>query len=200
MKFISVVFHPLLLATHLTGLILFIAPELLPRIHTEVRLDFLFLVFLITGFLPAFSVFLLRKFKYISDLELMKRSERVIPFFFILFYYVMASYLFYTKLDIGFLFNLVISSVTFLILILILITIKFKISVHSAAIWSSVGYLTAFFIISPITNLGLLFAAILCAGLTSTSRLYLGYHNAGQVWAGAVLGLFYSLIVTLVFA
>jgi len=198
MKFVSVAFHPLLLATHLTGLILFVAPEILPSLRPKVYLHFVFLVFLITGFLPALSVFLLRKFKYISDLELTRRGERLIPFIFILVYYAMSSYLFYVKLDVGILFNLVMISVTVLILILILITLSFKISIHSAAIWSGTGYLIAIAIIFPITNLWLLCIVILCAGLTTTSRLFLGYHTPKQVWAGAILGFLYSFLVVMV--
>jgi len=199
MKLFSVVFHPLLLATHLTGLIIFTSPELLPRIRPEIYLDFLFLVFLITSFLPAFSIFLLKKFKYISDYELTNRGERLIPFVFILFYYAMASYLFYAKLDIGYLFNLVMISVTILIFILIVTTLKFKISIHSAAVWGGVGYLTAIFLVSSVSTLWLLFIGILSAGMTSTSRLYLGYHTPKQVWFGVILGFAYSIAVVLAF-
>ena len=197
MKIVSVVFHPLLIATHNTLILLYLTPELLPRIHPEVHLQFLFLVFLITAFLPAFSVLLLKKFKYISDLELIKRGERLIPFVFILFYYGLASYLFYAKLDIGFLFNVVMISVTFLILVLTLITLRFKISIHASAVWSSVGYLTAIFIITPSSSLSMLFFVIICAGLTASSRLFLGYHTLNQVLAGSILGFFYSLLIVL---
>ena len=200
MKIISVVFHPLLIATHLTALILFVAPELLPRIQPQVFTDFLFLIFLVTGFLPAFSVFLLRKFKYISDLELSKRGERLIPFIFILFYYAVACYLFYEKLAMGSFFNLVMISVTILIFILIVVTLRFKISIHSAAAWGGVGYVTAILVTNPIEAQWMYFFIVVMAGLTSTSRLYLGYHTPKQIWAGVLLGFIYCLAVVLSFS
>ena len=199
MKITSAVFHPLLIATHLTVLFLYISPELLSEIQPQVRLHFLLLIFLITGFLPAFSIFLLKRFKYVSDTELIKRNERLIPFILILIYYIISCYLFYEKLEMGRLFNLVMISVTTLIFFLILITLKFKISIHATAIWSAAGYLTA--ILIRYEDVGIiLFAGVIFAGLTSTSRLYLGYHTPKQVWIGAILGFFYGLTVILLFA
>ncbi|MDE0470512.1 MAG: phosphatase PAP2 family protein [Ekhidna sp.] len=199
MKITSVVFHPLLIATHLTGLFLYISPELLSGIQPQATLHFLLLVFLITGFLPAFSIFLLKKLNYVSDTEIIKRNERLIPFLFILIYYIIACYLFYEKLEMGPLFNLVMISVTTLIFFLILITLKFKISIHATAIWSAAGYLTAILIHHAEVRI-IIFAGLIFAGLTSTSRLYLGYHTPQQVWMGAILGFFYGLTVILLFA
>jgi len=200
MKIVSVVFHPLLIATHLTVLFLYAFPEMLPGVQPQATLYFLLLVFLMTGFLPAFSIFLFKKFQYISDLELVKRNERLIPFICILFYYTTACFLFYEKLKIGLLFNLVMISVTILIFLLILVTLKFKISIHATAIWSAAGYLTAILMLSYAEVRLILFAGLIFAGLTSTSRLYLGYHTSKQVWTGAVLGFLYGLTVLLFFA
>ncbi len=197
MKFFSVAFHPLLIATHLTGLVLITAPELIPTIRPHVYLHFTFLVFLTTGLLPALSIYILKKFNYISDFELTHKGERITPFIFIFIYYLLASFLFCVKLEMGFLFNLILISVTCFILLLTLITIKFKISIHAAAIWSAVGYLTGIFILFPIDSNTPLFSVLICAGLTSSSRLALGYHTPKQVWSGAILGFCFGVIVVI---
>lgn len=197
MKIVSVAFHPLLIATHLSILILLIAPELLPTIQPQAYKHFLFLVFIITAVMPALSLFLLKTFKYISDLELENRKERVVPFAFILFYYAIAAYLFMVKLEMGFLFNLVMISVTILILLLLLISTKFKISIHAAAVWCAVGYLTAIIITHNILLHWMYYLTICLAGLTATSRLYLGYHSPKEVWIGAILGFAYSFLIFL---
>jgi len=195
MKIVSVAFHPLLIATHLSLLILFLAPELLPTIQPQAYKHFLLLVFIITAVMPALSLFLLKSFKYISDLELKNRNERALPFAFILFYYGIASYLFMVKLEMGFLFNLVMISVTVLIFLLLLISTKFKISIHSAAAWSAAGYLTAIFITQNIDLHWAFYLTICLAGLTTASRLYLGYHSPKEAWLGAILGFSYSLLI-----
>ena len=188
-----------MIATHLSALLIYQAPELLPRIRPQVVPQFLLVVFMITALMPAFSIFLLRTFKYISDLELIKRKERLVPFTFILVYYGIASYLFYEKLEMGPLFVVVMISVTVLIFILLLITAKFKISIHASAIWSAVGYITAIMIFYAITLSWAYYSLIIIAGLTSTSRLYLGYHTSKEVWIGSLFGFVYSFLMVLIF-
>lgn len=194
MKIVSVVFHPLLMATYLGTLLLYQTPELVTRIRPDAIPRFLLLVFLLTGLMPAFSVFLLKAFKYISSLEMSNRNERIVPFIFILVYYGIASYLFLVKLEISMLFMILMISSTLLILILTLITLKYKISIHAAAVWSFAGYLTGI-LVTYNTNLGwIYYAIILAAGLTSTSRLYLGSHSEDEVWAGSILGFTYGYL------
>lgn len=195
MKIVSVVFHPLLLATMMTGMILQVAPESFPRIRPEAYPSLLSLVFTLTGALPGLSIYLLKKFKYISDLELMERGERLVPFLFILVYYLMASYLFWVKLDVGLTFRTIMVSVTFLIALLTLISLRFKISIHATAIWCGVGFLSSLYVSHAIPDNTWLYSFILCAGLTSASRLYLGYHTDRQVASGAAFGFFYGWIV-----
>lgn len=196
MKLISAVFHPLLVATHVTLLLLYTAPELLPRVPEETAVQFVLIVFVLTGGMPAISIFLLKTFNYISDFELRKRGERLLPFLFIIVYYLLAIYLFMIKLQMGYLFNLVMVSVTILIMILLLITsLKFKISIHSAAIWSAVGYLTAISITQGLIVTTSYYGLVLCAGLTTSSRIYLGYHTPKESWTGVGLGFLYSFSV-----
>ena len=89
--------------------------------------------------------------------------------------------------------------VTVLIILLSIITAWFKISIHAAAIWSGVGFVSALIITMGI-NLGWHFyALIVAAGLTGTSRLHLGYHQPKEVWSGAMLGFWYSFLIMLWF-
>lgn len=197
MKIISVVFHPLLAPTYLSYVLFMEAPELFPRVMPQVVSQFVLVVFITTCLMPALSIFLLRTFSFISNLELTKRSERVIPFIFIACYYAASSYLFAEKLEMGPVFMTVMIGVTILIVILLIITIWFKISIHAAAIWSGVGFISAL-TISMGVNLGwYYYALILAAGLTGTSRLYLGYHLPKEVWSGAALGFLYSFLIIL---
>lgn len=199
MKIVSVVFHPLLMATYLSGILFNKTPELFPRVMPQVIPEFVLVIFITTCVMPALSILLLRTFSFITNLELTKRSERIRPFIFITFYYAVSSYLFSEKLEMGPVFMIVMISVSLLILLLLIITSWFKISIHSAAIWSCVGFLTAL-----VLHLGVIigwyyFGFILAAGLTSSSRLYLGYHKPKEVWVGAILGFAYSYLTIIIF-
>ncbi|MEO9482256.1 MAG: hypothetical protein ABJG47_02370 [Ekhidna sp.] len=199
MKVISVVFHPLLIATYLSYILFTQSPELFPRVIPQAIPQFILVIFITTCLMPALSIFLLRSFSFISNLELTKRSERIRPFIFIACYYAASSYLFADKLEMGPIFMLVMIGVTILIVLLLIITAWFKISIHTAAIWSAVGFVTALSVTIGL-NIGWYFYALmLAAGLASTSRLYLGYHRPKEVWSGAILGFAYSFLTIVLF-
>ncbi len=198
MKIVSVVFHPLLMATYLSYVLFTKSPELFPRVVPQAIPQFLLVIFITTCLMPALSIFLLRTFSFISNLELTKRSERIRPFIFIAFYYAASSYLFADKLSMGPVFMTVMIGVTVLIIVLLIITTWFKISIHTAAIWSGVGFVSALSVSMGI-NIGWYFyGLILAAGLTASSRLYLGYHKPKEIWSGAVLGFAYSFLIILI--
>ncbi|MEP1035258.1 hypothetical protein [Ekhidna sp.] len=198
MKIVSVAFHPLLMATYLSYVLFVKSPELFPRVVPQAIPQFILVIFITTCLMPALSIFLLRTFSFISNLELTKRSERIRPFIFIAFYYAASSYLFADKLEMGPVFMAVMIGVSALIILLLIITTWFKISIHTAAICSGFGFVSALTITMGV-NIGWYFyALIIAAGLTASSRLYLGYHKPQEVWSGAILGFAYSFLIILI--
>lgn len=147
--------------------------------------------------MPALSIFLLRSFGFISNLELTKRQERLRPFLFIAFYYIASSYLFSEKLGMGPVFMTIMQGGSILIIALMIVTLWFKISIHATAIWSAVGYVSALAVFGGVDLGNYYFALILAAGITSTSRLALGYHAPKEVWAGILIGFAYSFLTML---
>ncbi|WP_370089964.1 hypothetical protein [Ekhidna sp.] len=199
MKIVSVVFHPLLMATYLSAVLFTKAPELFPRVMPQLIPQFILVIFITTCIMPALSIFLLRTFSYISNLELTTRSERIRPFIFIALYYAASSYLFGEKLEMGPVFMTVMIGVSVLIVLLLIITAWFKISIHAAATWSGVGFVSALILSMGVNPGWYFYFLILAAGITSTSRLYLGYHQPKEVWSGAILGFVYSFLTIIIF-
>ena len=195
MKIISVAFHPLLMATYLSYVLFTQSPELFPRVIPQAIPQFILVIFITTCLMPALSIFLLKTFSFVSNLELTNRQERIRPFIFIAFYYAASSYLFADKLEMGSVFMTVIIGVTVLIVLLSIITAWFKISIHSAAIWSGLGFVSALIVTMGVDIGWYYYLLILAAGLTSTSRLYLGYHRPKEIWSGALFGFSYSFLV-----
>ncbi|WP_421763239.1 hypothetical protein [Ekhidna sp.] len=187
------------MATYLSTILFHKSPELFPRVIPEAIPQFVLVVFITTCLMPALSIFLLRSFSYISNLELTKRKERIRPFIFIAFYYAASSYLFADKLQMGPVFMTVMISVSTLIALLLVITAWFKISIHASAVWSGLGFICALIVTMGVDIGWYFYAVIIAAGLTSTSRLYLGYHQPKEVWSGALLGFAYSYLTIIVF-
>lgn len=199
MKIISIIGHPLLMASYVSTILALNTPELL-GINPQVVHYFLLAVFLTTCLIPAISIFSLRFFTQISNLELTVREERPIPFLMILIWYSVTSYLFIFKLQLGKPFSLIIISVTVLIGILLLVTRWFKISIHATAAWASAGILAAIAILYGVLDREILFLLILLAGLTSSSRLSMNYHTSREIWIGTVLGFIYGFTSVYLFA
>ncbi|MEM9895596.1 MAG: phosphatase PAP2 family protein [Bacteroidota bacterium] len=197
MNIISVIFHPLLLATWLCGALLTIYPGIFPRIQPDLTLQFLLVLFLLTSLLPALSIVLLRSFSMISNFNISERKERTMPFLFITFYYLAASYLFIVKMQLGSTFITLMVSVSLLILLLVVMTRWLKVSVHAAAIWAASGYLIALTLKMAYLPHPILFILIIGAGLTSASRLYLGHHSPKEIWVGSITGFLYGFLVIL---
>jgi len=187
------------MATYLSTLLFIKAPVLFPRVLPEIVPEFILVIFITTFVMPAISIFLLKAFTVISNFELTERVERIKPFLFIAFYYAVASYLFQEKLEMGPVFMTVMIGVTILIVALLIITRWFKISIHAAAIWSGVGFVSALMITKGIDLGWLYYGLIMAAGFTASSRLYLGYHKPTEIWAGILLGYIYSFSAILIF-
>jgi hypothetical protein len=125
----------------------------------------------------------------VSNLELTKREERILPFLAIAIFYGAATYMFFVKLKLNPPLTTMMVLVTVLIVLLSIITVKFKISIHAAASWGVVGLLSALSL--KLTGGMLLYPLIfvtLMAGAVSSARLKLGYHTPKEIWSGSLMG------------
>ncbi len=194
-RIVSVLFHPLLLASYLFGLFTLALPAGLDPLKEDGHWNFVFLIFCVTFILPALNIMIFKSFGTIKSLALEERGDRIIPFSFITILYTAVTYLFYSRTRIGINDNLLkfLIIIDALVLLATIITFFYKISVHSMAIWGLIGILIP---LNKISEEGTLFyptvASIAIAGLIMTSRLSLNAHTPREVMLGAITGLMIS--------
>ncbi len=188
--FISYIFQPLLMATFLYATVLWIIPlEAGLQFSSENKLRLLLIVFLITAVLPMLSIFVMKLTSGISSIHLVKRKDRITPFFFIAAYYVFAAYLLVAKISLGLLFDTLIITIAGLVLIMAINTLFWKISVHSIGVAGTLGFIMGMNYNSPDSLFYWpIFGWILIVGFTMSARLYLNAHLPMEVWLGALLG------------
>jgi len=199
---LSIVFSPLLIVTQLFWILLFVYPEIfsLAYVNNEkwILLHAGMLAFG-TFLMPALSILALRILGFVSNYDLKQRKERMVPFYFITFWYCFSTYLFATKLQVGWHFLSILAITTMLIAILTLITCWYKISIHSASISGAAGFICAICLMSDQANtIWPLAITILAAGAIGSARLYLNIHTFKQVIHGSLLGFaicFFGLIL-----
>ena len=200
-RIISIVFHPLLLATYLFGLLAFVLPIALDPLKEGGYLNFIFLIFCVTFLFPALNVGIFKTFGSIKTLAMKDRQERILPFAFIAILYIVVTYLFYTRTRIDFNDNLLkfLVIIDGLVLVAAIVTFFYKVSVHSMGMCGMIGILLP---LNKISEDGALFyptiAVIVLAGLVMSARLQLNSHTPREVMIGGVLGFTTSFVMMLI--
>lgn len=186
-RFISIVFHPLLMPTYAILMLFNINSHYLHVLPFNYKLILLGFVSLFTFILPAASIFFMVKLKLIESLEMHSSKERPIPLIIVaLFFY--ATYHIFSELPVDTIFTLFILGATLLVLISLLINYFYKISLHMMALGGLLATLLGFsFLIHQDIRI-YLFLIILISGLTGTARLKLEAHTPSQVYTGFLLG------------
>lgn len=186
---ISYIFHPLLMATGLLAILYLFAPTVIqPISESSIRLVLL-MVFILTYVIPLISIGMLKITSSISSYKLSNRKERLMPFFFVTLYYGLTTYLFASKLVLGYTLLVVFSTITAVIFLVTVFTFFIKISAHSAGAWGIIGFLVALHYKYPDSRLMFpILVGLIIAGIINSSRLYLNEHNLKEVAYGSLLG------------
>lgn len=184
-KFVSTIFHPVLLPT-LGFLLLFVSGFYDSMLTTDAKRFILLVIFFSTATLPMLAIVIISlnsKF----DVLMPNSRERIIPLLFTsVFYYI--GFILLGRIHFIPMFKLYMIASVLLIVALLLISFKWNISIHMAA----TGALTAtFFALSfrgGVNPVNAILIMVLVSGLVGTARLVLNKNSLLQVAAGYVLG------------
>ena len=198
-RFVSVIFHPLLMATYLVLILINFFPVAVFPLSANSFRGFGLLIFISTFVFPVLNILFFKLFGSIQSLSMPKREERVIPFLFIAILYGVITYLFYAKFRVGLedsIFKILII-INLLVMAASLITFFYKVSVHSLGIWGLVGILLPF---NRMTENGELLyptlGVILISGLVMSARLQLQAHRPREILIGALTGFGIGFLAT----
>ena len=195
-NFLSVALHPLLMPTILFLLLLFIAPIPLGAEPLELlmKLAVVGFVFIYTFALPAYFVYLMKRWGLISSLKLENLKDRRLPYFVTSIIYTALGYFLYSKNSMLFPCGYILWSIAAVILCVGIISLWWQISAHAAGVGGMIGALAGILVQLGEQNLffPLLFMVIL-SGYVISARLALNAHTPAQVGAGFLLGLGISL-------
>jgi hypothetical protein len=201
-RVVSILFHPLLMATYLFGMLSLTLPSALEPIQMSGHANFILLILIMTFGLPALNFIIFKMIGSIRSLTMERRSERILPFSFITILYIAVTYLFYTKSRVGIHDNVMklLIMVDLLVLLATLITYFYKVSVHSLAIWGLLGIVLP---LNKVTENNVLFfptlILIVLAGIVMASRLHLQAHSPREVLVGSMVGFATGFIGVIIF-
>jgi hypothetical protein len=191
-----VALHPLLMPTILFLLLLFIAPIPLGAEPLELlmKLAVVGFVFIYTFVLPAYFVYLMKRWGLISSLKLENLKDRRLPYFVTSIIYTALGYFLYSKNSMLFPCGYILWSIAAVILCLGIISLWWQISAHAAGVGGMIGALAG--ILGQLGEQNLFFPLlfmVILSGYVISARLALNAHTPAQVGAGFLLGLGISL-------
>ncbi|MEO6424947.1 MAG: hypothetical protein ABIP40_06025 [Bacteroidia bacterium] len=187
---ISVILHPLLMATYMCLLLFFgihnTVYDYLTPFETKWRISII--VFMFSFVFPVLNIYILVKLKRIPNLTLSNQKDRTFPLFITALFYFG---LFYLLMDIN-IWNsikLFIIGGAVAILITTLINLKYKISAHMVGLGGVLGILISVSYLIQFNMTPYYIATIIIAGLVAFARLVLQEHKPAQLYLGFFLGL-----------
>jgi membrane-associated phospholipid phosphatase len=197
-KFISVIFHPLLMPTYGFILIFCTKNYISTFVVLRSKIVIIGITFLFTFVFPAINAIVLLKMGRIRSLEMESTKERIIPYATTALYYFALLYLFY-HVNFLFIFKMVLLGATSIILLTLLINTKWKISAHTAGIGGVAGAILGMLYRLQIDLELIFFVIILIAGLVGYARLRLNAHTPAQVYSGFLLGFLVQLMLIMLY-
>lgn len=187
---LSVVFHPLLMATYGCALIFFGIKNTVYDFMTpfETKWRITVIVFLFSFAFPVLNIAILYKLKRIPSLTLSKQSDRTFPYIMTALFYFGLFYLL-KDVNIWNSIKLFILGGGIGILLTAIINLKYKISAHMVGAGGLLGVLISLSYLIKFDMTLFYMVVIIIAGFLGMSRLYLEEHRPSQLYTGFLLGL-----------
>lgn len=187
---ISVLFHPLLMATYACLLLFFGIPGTIFDFMTpmDAKWRISVIVFAFSFVFPVLNIYLMYKLKRIPALTLSSQSDRTYPYIVTSVFYFGLFYLL-KDVNIWNSLKLFILGGGIAILLTALINLKYKISAHMVGLGGLLGVVISLSYLLKFDMTIFYLIIILITGLTATSRLFLQEHRPSQIYTGFLLGL-----------
>jgi hypothetical protein len=195
-KFISVIFHPLLMPTYGFAMLFFTSNYISTFTSITIKLLILGITFLFTFLLPVVNAFILLKMGRIKSLEMESTEERTIPYGTSALYYFALFYLFYNA-NFPNIFKIVVLGAAVSVLMTAIINYKTKISAHMVGIGGVAGVAMGSIFRSGLPMQEAFIAIVFLSGIVGYARLKLEAHTPTQVYTGFLLGFLIELALML---
>lgn len=194
----SYVFHPLFIPIAVTAFLLYMHPMMFAGFSGKRKFFILASVFFNTGLLPAFSVFLMWRLKFVQSIFLSTSKERIIPYSAAIIFYFWVWYVFHSQPETPIPFVQFLLGSFLAVCSAWMLNIRLKVSMHATA----VGGMVMFFLLQILTQQETtgqyLALALLIAGVVCTSRFIVSDHTEGEIYLGLFAGFACQVIAYLI--
>lgn len=191
LKFISYLFHPILIPIAGTLAYFLITPRFTP---SEFQSGNILPIFILTVIIPIISFLILKNLGLVSSISLSDIKERKYPYYINIALLLMIVYKVIPNNFTAELYYYFIGLIAATFSSLILLFFNFKSSMHLTGMGSLIMFLVSLSIHFEINITIALSLFILATGLVATSRLYLRAHQKSEVIIGFLMGILSQLL------
>lgn len=195
---VSYIFHPLFIPVYITSLMLFVHPLVFAGYDTTQKLRLLSTVLVNLTFLPAVTVFLCWRLRFISNMYLETQKDRIIPLAAAMIFYFWCWFVLKNFTEIPLIFREFLLGSFITIIVAWLANISFKISLHALAMGGMVFYIFLLVYTVDGGSAWYLAAAVLITGAVCTARLVLSTHRPFEIYSGLIFGILCQVMAAVV--
>ncbi len=193
-KFISVLFHPVLMPAYIMGILLNLDAYFVLILSWKAKGMLIGMVFLSTCILPLSIILLLIHSGKMLSLNMEKRQERTVSLLIIsIFYYI--TWWILARMQLSPVFPVFMIGIFYTSVAALVINLLLKISLHMIAAGGATAVFIglSFLLLQPLQLL--IMQLILLSGIIGFARLKLNAHNPAQVYLGWIVGMVIMLSV-----
>lgn len=195
---VSYVFHPLFIPVYATLFVLYVHPLLFAGYTDGMKVRMLATVFVNLTMLPAATVFLCWRLKFVTNLYMDNPRERVIPLAAAMIFYFWCWYVLKNNAAVPEAFRMFLLGSFLTIIAAWLTNIVFKVSLHALAVGGLTGFMLLLTFGTDGSSAQYLGFAVAIAGLVCSARLLLSSHYPFDVYAGFIIGATCQVLATIV--
>lgn len=185
-KIYSFIFQPFLMPLY--SLVLLFVYTNFFNLYVGQTFRFLLPVFVFTFIIPSLFTIVLAKMKYVKDISLSDRADRILPYMIFIVSNLSLTYFFY-QAHVLFWFLGLILAPAIIAFFGFLINFFWKISAHMLGIGGVLGgVISVCFHVKATSTLPLFAVLFILAGFLGVCRMYLKACTAAQVYVGFLLG------------
>lgn len=186
-KIISFLFHPVLMPTYITGILLSLKTYFVLVLSLKAKGMLMGMVFLSTCSLPMSFILLLIFSGKMFSLQMEKRQERTISLLIISIFYYLTWWML-GRMPVSPVFPVIMIGIFYTSVVGLTINLFFKISLHMIGAGGATGVFIglSLLLLQPVQLLIMLI--ILLSGIIGFARLKLNSHNSAQVYLGWIVG------------
>ncbi len=190
---LSIVFHPLLLATYSFIYVDLFFPYQFMHLAAQQKSQLLATIVTNTLVFPVIVLVLMKALKIVSSFQLRTNKERILPFIAIMLFYFW-TYLVVEKLGVGHYFTHISLGASLGIFLAFFINVFYKISIHAVGMGGFLGIALTLTLISTYNLLFPLLLVVIIVGAVGSARLFLGAHNSREIVSGYMVGLLGQMV------